>query len=108
VGSSYRFASLIATLDALASFNDDGANSWDAVRAVFNDALRSFENPSDEIVEAVARSRAEGSWQEEIRDLDRDIWTALRAYIEQHTRKPIPQEQRDERLVLIMRVYGQN
>jgi hypothetical protein len=83
--------------DALESFKDDGANSWDAVRVVFNDALRSFEDLSEEIIEAAARSRAEGSWKAEIRNLDRDIWTALRSYIERHTRQPLPQEDADER-----------
>jgi len=79
--------------DTLATFEDSDRNSWDAVRLVNDEARRNFEMLSDEIIEAIARLRSSGEWEDEKHNMDLDLWRALCPYIEQHTPQPQQQEQ---------------
>jgi hypothetical protein len=79
--------------DTLESRSDDGANSWDAVRVVNDEARRNFEGLCDEIIEMVERLRASGDWEDEKQHLEHDVWRALCSYIEIHTPKLQPAAQ---------------
>jgi hypothetical protein len=79
--------------DTLESRRDDGANSWDAVRIVNDEARRHFEDLCDQIIDMVDRLRSSGDWEEEKHNLDLDVWRALCSYIEIHTPKLQPAAQ---------------
>jgi hypothetical protein len=70
--------------DVLGSFEEEGDFSLDAAQAVLNESRSDYDRLCDELIDAVIRLKDSGQFDWTIRELDHEVWLAVRAIIERH------------------------
>jgi len=70
--------------ETLASIEEEGDNSLEAAQAVLNESRSDYDRLCDELIDVVTRLKDSGQFDWAIRELDHEVWLAVRALIERH------------------------
>jgi hypothetical protein len=89
----------------LASIEEEGDNSLEAAQALLTEIRSDYDRLCDELIDDVVRLKESGMFDWTIRELDHEIWLAVRALIERHLPQmetlPQPEPQRRTEVITL-------